>query len=157
MLHGVKTKHAFEQIVGEGLIFLYRGMLPPLAQKTVSLSVMFGIFDATRRPLVENFNVNPYVAKSIAGLVAGTVEAAIMPFERVQTLLADSTYHKYFRNTHEAFRYVWINHGFIEFYRGLVPILIRNGPSNSIFFILREEASQKLPKRVNKTISFLYI
>jgi Mitochondrial carrier protein len=37
-------------------------------------------------------------------------------------------------------------HGWRELYRGLVPILIRNGPSNAVFFILREEA-QKLPQK----------
>lgn len=37
--------------------------------------------------------------------------------------------------------------GFKELYRGLVPVLLRNGPSNAVFFILREEA-QKLPQGV---------
>lgn len=46
-------------------------------------------------------------------------------------------------------RYVWKNYGYIEFYRGLVPILIRNGPSNALFFILREEVSERLPTRVS--------
>lgn len=32
-----------------------------------------------------------------------------------------------------------------ELYRGLVPILLRNGLSNSLFFVLREEAHQRLP------------
>lgn len=42
--------------------------------------------------------------------------------------------------------------GFKELYRGLVPILIRNGPSNAVFFVLREEA-QKLPQGVRSIIS----
>lgn len=42
-------------------------------------------------------------------------------------------------------------HGIRELYRGLVPILIRNGPSNAVFFVLREEA-QKLPQKVNLTL-----
>lgn len=37
--------------------------------------------------------------------------------------------------------------GIRELYRGLVPILLRNGPSNALFFILREEAS-KMPQKV---------
>lgn len=74
-------------------------------------------------------------------------EAVLMPFERVQTILADATYHKKYKNTHDAFRAIWHQHGFKEFYRGLVPILVRNGPSNAVFFILREE-SLLLPQRV---------
>lgn len=155
MLHGNTATSAFIEIRNEGYRFLYRGMLPPLAQKTVSLSIMFGVYDGTRKPLVDTFNMNPYFAKMIAGCVAGSVESALMPFERIQTLLADSTYHSNFRNTHEAFKFVLVNYGFRELYRGMVPILIRNGPSNSMFFVLREEVSDILPKRVS--FFFLFI
>lgn len=71
-----------------------------------------------------------------------------MPFERIQTLLADSHYHTHFKNTSQAFHYVCMNYGYGELYRGIAPILLRNGPSNVLFFILREEAAAKLPKRV---------
>lgn len=94
--------------------------------------------------------VNPYISKVLAGLTAGSVEGILMPFERIQTLLADSTHHSLFKNTTQAFRYVWANHGFTELYRGLTPILLRNGPSNAIFFILREEAADRLPQHVSQ-------
>lgn len=45
-------------------------------------------------------------------------------------------------------RLIYIEHGFRELYRGLVPILWRNGPSNAMFFVMREEADRRLPKRV---------
>jgi len=147
MLHGSTITSAFQQIRGEGFIYLYRGMLPPLAQRTISLSLMFGVYDGTKKPLVETFNWNPYPAKVVAGLTAGTVEAVLMPFERVQTILADATYHKNYKNTVHAFRVIYVEHGLREFYRGLVPILLRNGPSNALFFVLREEASNGLPKQ----------
>lgn len=72
----------------------------------------------------------------------------LMPFERIQTLLADSHYHTHFRNTSQAFHYVYVNYGYRELFRGATPILLRNGPSNAIFFILREEAAHRLPKYV---------
>lgn len=80
--------------------------------------------------------------------LSGTVEAALMPFERIQTLLADSHYHTHFKNTSQAFHYVCINYGYRELYRGLTPILLRNGPSNVMFFIMREEAAVRFPKHV---------
>lgn len=46
-------------------------------------------------------------------------------------------------------RYVYMNYGFKELYRGLIPILLRNGPSNSLFFLMREEANEMLPKQTN--------
>lgn len=109
---------------------------------------MFGFYDGTKRPLIE-CGFNPYTAKILAGLAAGTVEAILMPFERIQTLLADSTYHTVLKNTAQSFGYIWTNYGFREFYRGITPILLRNGPSNSLFFVLREEASDRLPRHVS--------
>lgn len=103
MLHDVPITSAFGQLRHEGLLFLYRGMLPPLAQKTISLSIMFGVFDGTRRYLVDDYRMNVYKAKIIAGITAGTVETALLPFERVQALLAHSKYHEHFANTQRAF------------------------------------------------------
>lgn len=91
--------------------------------------------------------MNQYSAKCLAGMVAGTFEAVLMPFERVQTILADGAYHQKYKNTHHAFRVILHDNGIRELYRGLWPILLRNGPSNAMFFILREEA-QKMPQKV---------
>lgn len=63
-------KLAVQELRHEGFVFLYRGILPPLAQRTVSLSLMFGLYDGTKRPLVNN-GVNEYLAKVIAGMTAG--------------------------------------------------------------------------------------
>uniref|UniRef100_A0A6M2DMY4 Putative mitochondrial carrier protein n=1 Tax=Xenopsylla cheopis TaxID=163159 RepID=A0A6M2DMY4_XENCH len=146
MLHGVRIRFAVKEIYEEGLIYLYRGALPPMCQKTISMALMFGVFDYCRKPLCKEFGSNSYFAKTIAALVAGTTEAVLMPLERIQTLLAVPDYHQHFKNTPHAISYIWKYHGFMEFYRGLVPILFRNGPSNAMFFILREEAIEKLPK-----------
>lgn len=70
MLHGVEIKSAIQELRREGFAFLYRGILPPLAQKTISLSLMFGVYEGTRRPLIE-IGMNPYLAKVIAGVTAG--------------------------------------------------------------------------------------
>lgn len=47
-------------------------------------------------------------------------------------------------------------YGVKELYRGLVPILLRNGPSNVLFFVLREEA-QKLPQKVSSNFHVLLL
>lgn len=146
MLHGVKIKAAFDQLHSEGLTFLYRGIGPPLLQKTLSLSVMFGVYDGVKRPAIEYYHINEYSAKCIGGIVSGSFEAILMPFERVQTILADSAYHNRYKNTYHAFTMIRSEFGWRELYRGLVPILIRNGPSNAMFFLLREEAN-KLPHK----------
>lgn len=63
-------KSAVNELRHEGFSFLYRGVLPPLAQRTISLSLMFGLYDGTKRPLID-MGVNEYLAKGVAGMTAG--------------------------------------------------------------------------------------
>lgn len=77
MLHGVEMKSAVHELRLEGFAFLYRGILPPLAQRTVSLSLMFGLYDGTKKPLVK-LGFNEYVAKFIAGMTAGKFDSFIL-------------------------------------------------------------------------------
>lgn len=140
MLHGVGLKNATSQLVNEGFSTLYRGITPPLLQKTISTSLMFGTYDAIQKPLLES-NINSSLAKIIAALMAGTAEASLTPFERVQTLLQDKQYNKNFINMRHAIKVIATDYSITEFYRGLTPILLRNGPSNISFFLLREAAN----------------
>lgn len=140
MLHGVGLKNAASQLMNEGFSTLYRGITPPLLQKTISTSLMFGTYDAIQRPLVES-NMNTRLAKITAALMAGTAEASLTPFERVQTLLQDKQYNKNFINMRHAIKVIATEYSVSEFYRGLTPILLRNGPSNVSFFLLREAAN----------------
>ncbi|CAK1600109.1 unnamed protein product [Parnassius mnemosyne] len=146
MMHGVEATLALNQLQKEGLGYLYRGMLPPLLQRSLSMSLMFGVYDECLQPLLHQ-QINPYVAKSVAGIVAGCFEATLMPFERLQTLLIHPKYHKELKNTAHAASHILRHHGVMEFYRGLVPILLRNGPSNAMFFIIRDEVNLRLPRQ----------
>lgn len=145
-MHGVQATFALNQLQNEGLGFLYRGMLPPLMQRTLSMSLMFGVYDECLRPLLEH-EFNPYVAKTCAGMVAGCFEVTLMPFERIQTLLIHPKFHNKFTNTADAARNIVRHYGIKEFYRGLTPILLRNGPSNALFFIVRDEIRTRLPSQ----------
>lgn len=143
-MHGVETTFALNQLQKEGLGFLYRGMLPPLMQRSLSMSLMFGVYDGCLQPLLVQ-EVNPYLAKICAGVIAGCFEATLMPFERVQTLLIHPKFHKEFKNTAHAASHIARHYGIKEFYRGLIPILLRNGPSNAMFFIIRDEVRYRVP------------
>jgi hypothetical protein len=146
MLHGMHTRNAFIQLKAEGFQFLYRGILPPLCQKTVSVSIMFGMFNHYQMVLDARVpQWNAHVKKSTAAAAAGLTEAVLAPFERVQMLLQDSHYHQRFRNTAHAFADLR-HYGFREYYRGLTPILLRNSVSNALFFTLRDEISLRMPE-----------
>ncbi|XP_043285442.1 mitochondrial nicotinamide adenine dinucleotide transporter SLC25A51 [Venturia canescens] len=137
ILEGVPADTAVRQLSREGLRLLYRGILPPLCQKTLSLSIMFSVYEGCRTRLTR-LTERKMLAKFIAANVAGTTEAMLMPLERVQTLLQDWRNHSKFKNTTHAFRYLLTTYGIAECYRGLVPIIYRNGLSNLTFFTLRD-------------------
>ncbi|XP_058798276.1 mitochondrial nicotinamide adenine dinucleotide transporter SLC25A51 [Phymastichus coffea] len=143
ILEGVPATTAVHQLSHEGVRLLYRGILPPLCQKTLSLSLMFSIYEGCRQRLYV-LTEHKTFAKIFAANFAGTCEAILMPLERVQTLLQDWRYHDKFKNTPHAFSILLREYGLSECYRGLVPIIYRNGLSNLMFFTLREQSKYML-------------
>lgn len=136
-LHGISIRESLRQLSCEGLARLYRGVLPPLLQKTASRALMFGVYDELQRSLSGSGpGFSP--AKAAAAFAAGATEAVLTPFERVQVLLQSNRYHENFANTRHAFVEVRRGWGLAEFYRGLGPILLRNGSTSVAFFGLRE-------------------
>lgn len=143
-LYGVRTRDAVRQLQRDGLRNLYRGILPPLMQKTTTLALMFGLYEDFSSLLLRHTSAPELLTRSMAAVLAGTTEAILTPFERIQTLLQDYKHHNRFNNTFHAFRELQ-HYGFREYYRGLVPILLRNGPSNVLFFGLRGPIKECLP------------
>ncbi|WAQ98803.1 S2551-like protein [Mya arenaria] len=138
-LHGVKILKAIQQIRKEGLTHIYRGLLPSLLQKTTSMSLMFGLYyDFQRQIYHYNLFTPMFVVKPSATMLTGSVEALLSPFEHMQVLMQDRSYHAQYNNTAHAFKNIYLTYGVKEFYRGLSTILIRNGPSNVLFFLERD-------------------
>lgn len=148
-LHGISAYEALTQLKGEGVVNLYRGILPPLLQKSASTALMFGSYEQYRRLLLEQRLPNTS-SLVVAAFLAGCTEATLTPFERVQTLMLDQRYGSKFRNTIHAFSSLWSQYGPREYYRGLSAILMRNGPSNIIFFGAREQLRSSLPDSLDR-------
>ncbi|XP_077989741.1 mitochondrial nicotinamide adenine dinucleotide transporter SLC25A51-like [Glandiceps talaboti] len=145
-LHGIPCLKAARQLQKEGFLNLYRGLLPPLMQKTASVSMMFGLYDYFKKVLHLHYpTLSMPVTQGIAAMLAGSTEAVLAPFERVQTLLQDHRHIKKFNNTVHVFQELR-QYGPKEYYRGLTPILLRNGPSNVLFFSLRGPFKSALPE-----------
>lgn len=143
-LYGIKTRDAVLQLRRDGLRNLYRGILPPLMQKTTTLALMFGLYEDLSCFLRKHISTPEFATRSMAALLAGTTEAVFTPLERVQTLLQDHKHHDKFTNTFQAFKALRC-HGIGEYYRGLIPVLFRNGFSNVLFFGLRGPIKEHLP------------
>ena len=90
MLHGHSVRSATSELRAEGLRVLYRGVGPPLIQRSVTLSLMFGTF-GTYGYLLEAYSQSvipsPYARFSLAAFLAGSTEALLCPLERIQMLL----------------------------------------------------------------------
>ncbi|XP_076682734.1 mitochondrial nicotinamide adenine dinucleotide transporter SLC25A51 [Andrena cerasifolii] len=154
ILEDMPANTALQQISKEGIRLLYRGILPPLCQKTLSLSVMFSMYEGCKKRLYL-LTSNDVLVKVLAAHFAGTAEAVLMPLERVQTLLQDWRYHDKFKNTSHAFKYLLKNYGITEYYRGLVPIIYRNSCSNLMFFALREQSKELSGEQESVLTSFI--
>ncbi|XP_033117412.1 solute carrier family 25 member 51-like [Anneissia japonica] len=150
-LHGIRVERAFAQLLREGPGMIYRGVLPPLLQKTTSTALMFGLYDQYTKIINHQIPSLPLApAKMIAAVFSGTSEAILVPFERVQTVLQDNRQGQ-FRNTMHVFKELYTAYGIKELYRGLTPILLRNGPSNAVFFGFRHELKNLLPEAQTQT------
>lgn len=146
-VEGLRIRYAVRQVLREGVWNLYRGAVPPLMQKGTSMAIMFGSYYKFQRMLSRNLTSTSSVATSaIAAMLAGTIEALFTPFERIQTLMSHRGHNERFSNTFQAFKVVGVQYGLREYYRGLTPILLRNGPSNVLFFGLRGPLKSILPE-----------
>ena len=95
IVHGFSTTNALYQLRGGGIRILFRGVLPPLLQKGVSTSLLFGNNAQYSRLLREKTGVKEdFKVQACAAFMTGSTEAAILtPFERVQMLLQDRKDH----------------------------------------------------------------
>jgi hypothetical protein len=155
---GLSMRDAFHTMRVEGMGNMYRGVVPPLLQKGTSMGVCYGAFDfyyhaltyavsgkveeraATDVPTSEA----SWGIKAAAAILSGSTEALFTPFERMQTILQHRHYTDQFSNTIDVARKLR-PYGLSEYYRGGAAILLRNGPSNAIFFLLREPVRNLLP------------
>ena len=83
-LHGISAWEAFSQLRTEGLLQLYRGILPPLLQKSACTALMFGSYEQYRQLLRVHTSLAGTAALPLAAFLAGCTEAVLTPFERVK-------------------------------------------------------------------------
>ena len=145
-VYGFRFFRALRQLRKEGRANLYRGLLPPLLQRTASVSLMFGTYHKYRDSLFRLSPNSPYVVHTLAAIGAGTTEAILAPFERIQVVLQVKDFYQRYQNTFQAFRDIAGRGGVRELYRGTSAIVVRNGLSNVLFFGLRQPLMDAFPR-----------
>lgn len=143
MIHGFNLSLAVHHIRSDGIVYLYRGVLPPLMHKSINMAIIFQFYDATKNVPQRGVLVN-----ILTGVASGAAETIMTPFERLQTLLTSAKYHELIKNSNQALLYVWSNYGIKELYRGWTPILYRNSLGTSSFFIGKDIVDRNVPMNV---------
>ena len=144
-LHGISAWDAASQLRAEGILCLYRGILPPLMQKSATTALMFGSFEQYKRALIDK-QISVSSSVVLAAFGAGCTEAVLTPFERIQTLMLDHSWEGKFRNTPHAFVSL-SQYGVREYYRGFVYlgleiILLTSSLSQDICNLVTERSQQ---------------
>lgn len=74
-LFSIRLPKAMKQLRHEGMRNLYRGVLPPLIQRTVTLSMMFGLYDQYTRIILNTFpNCSLVKAQMTAAVLSGELD-----------------------------------------------------------------------------------
>jgi hypothetical protein len=163
MYEGLTAREALRSMRADqakygALLGIFRGVAPPLMQRTVASGVMYGTYDfffaqlqllalgveGDGRLATDVPNAGVWHLKIGAAMLSGCVEALLTPFERVQTILQHRAYTEVFSNTWDVTR-AMRRHGVREFYRGFTAVCARNAPANALFFTLRDPARDLLP------------
>ena len=144
-MDGIRIGRAVKQLTKEGARNVYRGVLPPFLQKTITVSLMFGVYSQNMSYLNSHFPSLPFItAHCLSAAGAGLAEAVLVPLERAQCILQSREYNAKLLNTKHTLIYLR-GHGIKECYRGLKAVLIRNSCSNILFLGLREPLMKSLP------------
>ena len=144
-MDGIRIRKAIRQLHREGARHIYRGVLPPFLQKTITVSLMFGVYSQSMSLLNEEYPSLPFLfSHCLAASGAGIAEAVLVPLERAQCLLQSREYNKQLTNTKHALQLLH-DRGLRESYRGISAVLFRNCFSNILFLGLREPLMNSLP------------
>ncbi|KAA0044166.1 hypothetical protein IC582_009615 [Cucumis melo] len=121
---------ALSMLREEGITSYYSGLGPSLFGIAPYIAVNFCIFDLVKKSLPEEARRRTETSLFTALLSASLATVMCYPLDTVrrQMQMKGTPYKTVF----DAFAGIWAGHGFIGFYRGLLPNFLKNLPSSSI-------------------------
>ena len=156
-IYGLTTAKSIEQVYGEGIRFLYRGVMFPLMQRGISMSIMFGTYHTYSIWLIGRWPWERKTGlKQLAAFLAGASEATFTPFERLQSLMQHRGFNYSVSNSYKGIELVR-KHGFREFYKGFNLIVLRNGLSNIMFFGIKDLLKTNCPSPQNYSMVYNFL
>lgn len=137
-IHNSSIRQALAQLKKEGLPKLYRGVVPPLLQRTLTGTVLFGV-QGTLHHQLSLQNVFPSSAlPALAGLGTGVIEALVLtPFERIQNLLQNSHNDQKLPKNKSVLVELRKQRLASGYYRAFLPTVVRNALGSTLYFGLK--------------------
>jgi len=133
----------------EGFKGLYRGMAPNVQRAAIITGVELPVYDFSKRLLVDKMGMlvtsyfTHFTASSIAGLIAAL---AATPIDVIKTRLMNQKKLKgninsahIYKGSMDCLVQTVKHEGFFALYKGLLPLFLRLGPWNIIFFMTYEQ------------------
>uniref|UniRef100_A0A8C4Q6Q2 Mitochondrial carrier protein n=1 Tax=Eptatretus burgeri TaxID=7764 RepID=A0A8C4Q6Q2_EPTBU len=113
---------------------------------------MYGNYEVALNQLeYVGFHRKNHSTQSAAALLAGSLEAVLVPCERVQALLVDPRHNTRFPHVFAVLvALVRQRNALRELYVGFTPVLFRNGPSFALYLWLKDLTAEQLPKIVQQ-------
>ncbi|XP_003970536.1 solute carrier family 25 member 53 [Takifugu rubripes] len=136
-IHNSTIRQAVAQLKMEGLPKLYRGVVPPLLQRTLNSTVLFGVHETFLQKLTLSSRAAfpSHTMSALAGLATGVVEAVFFtPIERVQNLLQNSQNDMKLPTLRRVLFELNNQKLASGYYRAFVPMMVRNTLGSALYF-----------------------
>ncbi|KAG0372638.1 hypothetical protein BGX24_012775 [Mortierella sp. AD032] len=134
----------------EGVLHLYRGMLPPLIAEAPKRAIKFGANEQWGFALKKLFSLDRLTAlqAGFVGSMAGATEAIMVtPFELVKVRLQDRSSLKLYTGTIDCIRKVASQEGALTFYHGLEATIWRHSTWSGMYFMAIQGFRTAFPER----------
>ncbi|KAF9919540.1 hypothetical protein FBU30_010904 [Linnemannia zychae] len=134
----------------EGVLQLYRGVLPPLIAEAPKRAIKFGAYEQWGFILKKIFSLDRLTAlqAGFVGSMAGATEAIfVTPFELVKVRLQDRASLKLYSGTADCIRKIAAQEGILTFYRGLEATIWRHASWSGIYFMTIQGFRIAFPER----------
>lgn len=163
MVHNAKDKTPISMLGMMGKIYnqegvpgFYRGFLPSLIRLPLGNAFYFATLEKTKKFLKENFNLNDILTNFLSSAAGIAVQSIVTnPIYVLSTRFEAVGFNQY-KNIFDAVYQILKDEGIMAFTKGLKPLLVKEVPSHSIFYVLYELNNKwlSLINFIPKTIKF---
>ena len=139
----------------EGLKGFYRGFIPNLIKITLSDAIFFRTLETSQYILKNKFHTNEFLTHSLSSSIAMITNCIIVnPLLVLSTRKEKLGFNKY-KNLIDGINQIYKNEGLKAFTKGLKPLIIKEVPSKTLFYILYQYIMKIFEKNKNKNLYYL--